>query len=58
MAETLRDDATDRGLDVTSRYTLFGPVRYHLERQIELRARTARPDRAVAARPIEGSHAS
>jgi hypothetical protein len=34
MAETLRDDAADRGLDVTSRYTLFGPLRYHLERQI------------------------
>jgi hypothetical protein len=37
MAETLRDDAADRGLDVTSRYTLFGPLRYHLERQISLR---------------------
>jgi hypothetical protein len=37
MAETLRDDAADRGLDVTSRYTLFGPLRYHLERQIALR---------------------
>jgi hypothetical protein len=37
MAETLRDGAADRGLDATSRYTLFGPVRYHLERQIALR---------------------
>jgi hypothetical protein len=41
MAETLRDDATDRGLDVTSRYTLYGPVRYHLERQIGLRAQSS-----------------
>jgi hypothetical protein len=40
MAETLRDDAADRGLDVTSRYTLFGPLRYHLERQIALRRAT------------------
>ena len=37
MAETLRDDAADRGLDITSRYTLFGPLRHHLERQIALR---------------------
>ena len=42
MNETLRDGAADRGLDVTSRYTLYGPVRYHLERQIELRSPSAR----------------
>jgi hypothetical protein len=42
MSETLRDAAADRGLDVTSRYTLYGPVRYHLERQIELRTPSAR----------------
>ena len=42
MNATLRDDATDRCLDVTSRYTLFGPVKYHLERQIELRSPAAR----------------
>jgi hypothetical protein len=46
MAETLRDDATDRGLDVTSRYTLYGPVRYHLERQIGLRAQAASAGKA------------
>jgi hypothetical protein len=40
MAATLRDDAADRGLDVTSRYTLFGPLRYHLERQVALRRLT------------------
>jgi hypothetical protein len=51
MAETLRDDATDRGLDATSRYTLFGPLRYHLERQIELRARTGAPPRTEGSRP-------
>lgn len=42
MAETLRDDRVDAGLDVTARYTLFGPVRYHLERQIALRTPAAR----------------
>jgi len=41
MAETLRDDTADRGLDVTSRYTLYGPLRYHLERQIGLRAQAS-----------------
>ena len=46
MAETLRDDAADRGLDVTSRYTLFGPLRYHLERQIALRRTTSASGRA------------
>jgi hypothetical protein len=57
MAETLRDGAADRGLDVTSRYTLFGPVRYHLERQIDLRARVSPSIRAVARPQSEGRNA-
>jgi hypothetical protein len=46
MAETLRDGAADRGLDATSRYTLFGPLRYHLERQIALRTPAAAAGRS------------
>ncbi len=42
MAETLIDGAADRGLDATSRYTLFGPLRYHLERQIARRGLAGR----------------
>lgn len=58
MAETLRDDATDRGLDVTSRYTLFGPVRYYLERQIDLRATMSPQARAIVRPGTSGRDAS
>jgi hypothetical protein len=38
MTVTLRDEDADRRLDLTSRYTLFGPLRYYLHRQARLRA--------------------
>jgi hypothetical protein len=40
MTVTLRDEDADRRLDLTSRYTLFGPLRYHMQRQARLRAAT------------------
>lgn len=38
MTATLRDDEVDRRLDLTSRYTLFGPLRYYIHRQAQRRA--------------------
>jgi hypothetical protein len=38
MTVTLRDEDADRRLDLTSRYTLFGPLRYYVHRQARLRA--------------------
>jgi hypothetical protein len=38
MTVTLRDEDADRRLDLTSRYTLFGPLRYYMHRQARLRA--------------------
>jgi hypothetical protein len=38
MTVTLRDEDADRRLDLTSRYTLFGPLRYYMHRQVRLRA--------------------
>jgi hypothetical protein len=38
MTVTLRDQDADRRLDLTSRYTLFGPLRYYMHRQARLRA--------------------
>jgi hypothetical protein len=38
MTVTLRDEDADRRLDLTSRYTLFGPLRYYIHRQARLRA--------------------
>ena len=38
MTETYSDDAGDQRLHLTSDYTLMGPVRYHLYRQVRRRA--------------------
>ena len=38
MTVTLRDEDVERRLDLTSRYTLYGPLRYHMHRQVRLRA--------------------
>jgi hypothetical protein len=38
MRQTLEDEDSDRRLDLTSRYTFFDPLRFHLYRQIRLRA--------------------
>jgi hypothetical protein len=44
MTQTLQDEDSDRRLDLTSRYTLVEPLRFHLYRQIRLRAeRLGRP---------------
>ena len=42
MTQTLQDEDSDRRLDLTSRYTLVEPLRFHLYRQIRLRAERAR----------------
>jgi hypothetical protein len=38
LTETYSDDARDQRLHLTSDYTLMGPVRYHLYRQVRRRA--------------------
>jgi hypothetical protein len=38
MTVTLRDHDADRRLDLTSKYTLFGPLHYFVQRQARLRA--------------------
>jgi hypothetical protein len=38
MGETYPDDARDQRLQLTSEYTLMAPLRYHLYRQVRLRA--------------------
>jgi hypothetical protein len=38
MTETLRDESRDKGLDLTSRYTFFEPLRFHVYRQLRRRA--------------------
>jgi hypothetical protein len=38
LTETYPDDARDKRLHLTSDYTLMGPVRYHLYRQVRRRA--------------------
>lgn len=38
LTETYSDDARDQRLHLTSDYTLMGPVRYHLYRQVRQRA--------------------
>lgn len=38
MGETYPDDARDQRLHITSDFTLMGPLRYHLYRQVRLRA--------------------
>ena len=38
MGETYPDDARDQRLQLTSEFTLMGPLRYHLYRQVRLRA--------------------
>jgi hypothetical protein len=44
MTHTLQDEDSDRRLDLTSRYTRVEPLRFHLYRQIRLRAeRLGRP---------------
>lgn len=44
MTQTLRDEDTDRRLDITSRYTFVEPLRFHVYRQLRLRgARAGRP---------------
>jgi hypothetical protein len=58
MTQTLQDEDSDRRLDLTSRYTLVEPLRFHLYRQIRLRAeRIGRPttvheDRVMEAVPL------
>jgi hypothetical protein len=58
MTQTLQDEDSDRRLDLTSRYTLVEPLRFHLYRQIRRRAaRTGRPtglheDRILEAAPV------
>jgi hypothetical protein len=34
MTETLRDESRDKGLDLTSRYTFFEPLRFHIYRHL------------------------
>lgn len=46
MRQTLEDEDSDRRLDLTSKYTFFEPLRFHLYRQIRLRA--ARAGRPIA----------
>ncbi len=38
MTQTLRDEASDRALDLTSRYTFFEPLRFHIYQQVRQRA--------------------
>jgi hypothetical protein len=38
LTETLRDESRDRGLDLTSRYTFFEPLRFHIYRQLRRQA--------------------
>jgi hypothetical protein len=38
LAETYPEDGTDQSLHLTSDYTLLGPLRFHLYRQVRLRA--------------------
>jgi hypothetical protein len=38
MTVTLRDEDLEQRLDLTSRYTLFGPLRYYMHRLVRLRA--------------------
>jgi hypothetical protein len=46
MGETYPDDARDHRLQLTSEFTLMGPLRYHLYRQVRLRA-------TALARPVD-----
>lgn len=58
MTQTLQDEDSDRRLDLTSRYTLVEPLRFHLYRQIRLRAErlgrqtTLHEDRVMEAAPV------
>jgi hypothetical protein len=38
MTQTLRDESTDRRLDLTSRYTFFEPLRFHIYQHVRRRA--------------------
>ncbi len=38
MTQTLRDESSDRGLDLTSRYTFFEPLRFHIYQHARRRA--------------------
>ena len=38
LTETYPDDAADQRLHLTSDFTLMGPLRFHLYRQVRLRA--------------------
>jgi hypothetical protein len=38
LAETYPEDSTDQRLHLTSDFTLLGPLRFHLYRQVRLRA--------------------
>jgi hypothetical protein len=38
LTETYPDDTTDRRLQLTSDYTLLGPLRFYVHRQVRLRA--------------------
>jgi hypothetical protein len=39
LTETYPDDTTDRRLQLTSDYTLLGPLRFYIRRQVRLRAK-------------------
>jgi hypothetical protein len=59
MTQTLQDEDSDRRLDLTSRYTLVEPLRFHLYRQIRLRAeRLGRPVRLHEDRVMEAAAVS
>ena len=57
LTETYPDDAADLRLHLTSDFTLMGPLRYHIYRQVRLRAASASgvtlapPRRRAAADP-------
>jgi len=38
MTQTLRDESSARGLDLTSRYTFFEPLRFHIYQHLRRRA--------------------
>jgi hypothetical protein len=49
LTETYSDDARDQRLHLTSDFTLMGPVRFHLYRQVRRRAE-------ALGRPVAGLH--
>lgn len=54
LTETYSDDARDQRLHLTSDYTLMGPVRYHLYRQVRRRAEALGRPAAVHEDMVQG----